>query len=321
MINLYATILSIVLAAGGLDVHSPQLEAAARTDAVRQVMDQVYACRSIDGSTLSDAIVSPSVDLRLRQLIRNRCKVTDLNLTPPGPADGLSDALHQDRRAFSLMVQLATADLPSDVRESKDDLAIKKILNRLEHRSFVTLGVSDPRLDPAKPQPLGWETVTSNGTAMAVDIARDDALRQLTAACDRAFAGDLASSAYRTHIASIRTAIESSSPQLHDEQVCTVTVPYQIKDSLFNAVGYGVPPWSQVWRASGCIDRAPPSWASQTLVATGRGGIGGSKPSDAESVVARSAAKANALLKLATRVDELPLPQQGSTTMGEWLRA
>ncbi|GJM23894.1 MAG: hypothetical protein DHS20C16_03090 [Phycisphaerae bacterium] len=291
------------------------LPEAAQTDGVRQLTEQVYDTRLSDGRIVGELIRTSAVDLQLRQLIRDHASGSPL-INQAINSTGVALA-QQPSTAF--VVKLSVDDIIAALGETSTDTQLRLILEPIAGRWFVALGIAD-RATTNPGHPSGWEIVTSGGKAMAVDIARDDALRQMNAALVKHVKPDVPKADVQQLRDAFRLSAASAKPVWHACQVCTITVPFEIDGIQYSAVGYGVPPWREVhlWSSDSALE-APP-WGTQTLVATGKGATNANEIDERKLSVARSTAKADALIKIATKVDELPLPGGPGLTFGEWLK-
>jgi hypothetical protein len=310
-----ALILSIVFAAVPT-VCADDPRSAAATDGVRQLTEQVYDCRLSDGRDIRESIRTAGVDLRMRQLIRAHCVIAPMN---PQTIDS-NGVSPMPRGPMLAVVQLSAADLVKAANDSATETSLKSLLGQISDRQFVALGIADRADSPSANTPLGWETVSADGIAMAVEIARDDALRQMLAALAKHGNADAPEADLQKRRDAFKSAATSAAPVMHACQACTITVPFEIDGIQYGAVGYGVPPWREVkvWQPSG--DLGTPSWATQTLVATGKGATNANEIDERKLAIARSTAKADALIKIAIKVDELVLPGQNNLSFGEWLK-
>lgn len=271
------------------------LRAVCVTDSVRQLTEQLYTSRLPSGSNFGDAVTSSAMDLRLRELIRKHHRVT---ATP-------------DDDANWVLVQVSVADLLSDLKKSKADNQLRPPLISLADASFVAIGLSVGTAPVPGDAPIGWETVSSNGIVMSIETAQADAMRQIIAAHQSAGVSPAGSTE------ALQTQVTSAAPILHASQVCTVTVPFELNGVEYEAIGFGIPPWSQVRTRSQRNQRIAPAWASQTFVATGRGTTVSATSNKRERAVACSTAKANALIKIASKVDELSTAAARDSTIGD----
>ncbi len=297
--QLPALLVAVIALAGNI-ANASQPATVALADGVRQLTDQLYDCRLDEGVSLRQSIKSSGIDLRLRQLVRVHVVTV--------PAAGQSHAI----------VQLAVSDMFNALTDTTLDADLKALLKPIEGRRFVALGIAMSVDTDGTVHPQGWETVSPVGMTMAIDIARDDARRQIDAAFAKHVATPDAESnkqldAYRSTVASIL-------PTMHPCQVCTISVPFEIGGIQYEAVGYGLPPWSEVRSWLDSSEPEAPGWVTQTLVATGKGATNTDGSNEQELAIARSTAQADALIKIATKVDELALPIEGGMTVGKWLK-
>ncbi len=298
-----------VVAYGSICLANP----AALTDGVRQVTEQLYDCPVQQGASIRQHVRSANVDLRLRQLVRENV-VTHWIDAQPITSNGTATSTSTKRYARAV-VQLAVVDLIGALNKSAVDADLKQLLEQIANRQFVALGIAAPDTFLGAAHPSGWETVTSDGIAMAADIARDDALRQIDAAITQHASESDAVSRERRD--ALKSSVASIAPTMHAGQVCTINVPFEIGGVQYKAVGFGLPPWREVWTWSNSDAPEPPAWANQTLVATGKGATNANEIDERKIEIARSTATADALIKIATKVDELTLSDE---TVGQWLK-
>lgn len=273
---------------------------AAYTDGVRQLTEQVFDCRLADGSSVAQAIRTAGDDLRLRQLLRTHAVAND------------------SERA--VVVEVSIADMIESDVASPSDRTLRPVLERIADRRFVALGIADRTETESTNVPVGWETVTPVGRLMAIDIARDDALRQMFAALDKHQQSHPSDDDLKARRDAFKTAVAAATPAMHACQVCTIDIPFEIGGVQYNAVGYGVPPWREIRVWSDSLHIEAPTWATQTLVATGKGATNANEVDERKLAIARSTASADALIKIAAKVDELPLPGDTAPTFGEWIK-
>ncbi|MCA9253569.1 MAG: hypothetical protein R3E58_04860 [Phycisphaerae bacterium] len=289
---------------------------AAYTDGVRQLTGQVFDCRLADGSSVAQAIQTAGDDLQLRQLLRKHAVAVSLSGAMAG-SNGLAAANDSER---AVVVQVSIADIIESDVALASDRTLRPVLERIADRRFVALGIADRADTESATVPVGWETVTPVGRSMAIDIARDDALRQMFAALDQHQQSHPSDDDLQARRDAFKTKVAAATPAMHPCQVCTIDIPFEIGGVQYNAVGYGVPPWREIRAWSGSSHIEAPTWATQTLVAKGKGATNANEVDERKLAIARSTASADALIKIAAKVDELPLPGDTAPTFGEWIK-
>jgi hypothetical protein len=210
-------------------------------------------------------------------------------------------------------------------------------------------------------RPSGWENVTSMGMVAAQIAARRDLSSSLLAAIRGIETDDGISLGRRLDfvganeaLARRLDAITAERVEYAGSQVCVAhgrvtaeqliqifndvappvgrdseseslgeRIAERLGESSITAMGYGAPPICDSIAAWDFVMlRQTHAWAAQTLSAVGRGVVAaGAGDEPQRRAMAQAAAKADALIRLARKIDELALPGGDGLTVGQYIAA
>ncbi len=320
------TAVGMIIIASCLQVSCRIDELAARASALQALNDQVMLARNASGLAIWE-VCGEDIDahLTVRRLVRER------SVFFPGSFD--SDG------AVRVVAALKVGELCNEA-----DTGVAERLRRsfvgVRPRVFVAVGrVSSAAVvlsGLGEACPAGWENVSPGGRESAVLAARDGLILALM----RRIGGDSSReslAARRELAAKVAAMVEVGEAEFLPEQVCAVkgrvpigclleTDDRETSDQHTEAVGYGLPPRSDTLGASG--RRVPvatnPEWVGSTCRVVGRGVVEQALASEEMRFEASRAARIDAMVELARRVDDLPLPIDGgwlASRVGELIAA